>query len=108
MVVHVINQCGARRRIEQQVIGMSIPVKIRSSNQAPASIEGWADRPADTNIVVHVINQCGVRRRIEQQVIRMPIPYVKPSRKAQDFPWQLWFCDFPADRAASAAFKFMV
>ena len=46
----------ARRGIEQQVIRMTIAVKIRNGHNLPAAGKRWPRRSADDKVVVEVPN----------------------------------------------------
>src|SRR5205809_10708 len=62
-----------RTGVKQEVIRMTVAIKIRHTYQVKAHWKSRATRPSDMNIATHVPNRCLASARIVKDKIRLPI-----------------------------------
>ena len=67
-----------RARIEEQVISISVSVKIRNPHQAPRRRDTWPKSPSDKHIVVQVQNRRLAGARIENDEIGLQVMLKSP------------------------------
>ena len=59
-----------RTGVKQEVIRMTVAIKIRHTYQVKARGKSWAIRPPDMNIVVHIPYRCLACACIEKHIVR--------------------------------------